>query len=124
MHIFLDYYREPDEVTWGKNIPLFISTEWVVVRNYAEFVALVESLEETPKHIAFDHDLADAHYVGDFSNPDEKTGLDCAKKLVEICMERKWLLPEFSSHSLNPVGRENIIVYLENAKKFLEDDGS
>jgi len=119
-YIFLDDYRIPSDVSWT-TIP---NVDWTIVRNYNEFVKLIESCDEAPYFIAFDHDLADNHYVGDFSNPNEKTGMDCAKWLVEICQQRKWDIPSFLVHSLNPIGAENITAYLENAKKFMEDDGA
>ena len=115
MHIFLDDERKPGDVTWV-TLP---SAEWTIVRNYDEFVKLLDSLDEAPEFIAFDHDLADAHYKGDFSNPFEKTGMDCAKALFNICLDRGWKLPEFAVHSLNPSGRENINGYLNQAKGFL-----
>jgi hypothetical protein len=49
----------------------------------------------------------------------EKTGLDCAKFLVEYCMSVGSLLPEYLVHSANPTGKQNIQAYLENAKKHL-----
>jgi hypothetical protein len=49
----------------------------------------------------------------------EKTGLDCAKFLVEYCMIVGSLLPEYLVHSANPTGKKNIQAYLENAKKHL-----
>jgi hypothetical protein len=114
MFIFLDDYREPSDVTWVK---LPETYHWVVVRNYEQFVLLIDNLMTPPAFIAFDHDLADAHYEGDFSNPNEKTGMDCAKALVDICLDHGWQIPPFIVHSLNPVGRKNIEMYLENAKK-------
>lgn len=116
VNIFLDDYRSPEDVTWVA-LP---DVPYVVLRNYEEFVSYVEGLEEQPLFIAFDHDLADAHYAGDFSNPNEKTGMDCAKALVEIAMDKNWRIPPFTVHSLNPVGKENIECYLENARKYLK----
>ena len=114
MFIFLDDYREPSDVTWAKLPETF---HWVIVRNYEQFVMLIDNLMTPPAFIAFDHDLADAHYEGDFSNPDEKTGYDCAKALVDICLDHGWDIPEFIVHSLNPVGAENIRKFLQNAKE-------
>lgn len=104
----------PCDVTWVK-LP---HVEWTIVRSYEEFTTLLESLDEAPAYIAFDHDLADAHYYGDFSNPDEKTGYDCAKALCEIALDKNWRIPPYAVHSLNPIGRENIEAYLENSKRY------
>jgi hypothetical protein len=49
----------------------------------------------------------------------EKTGLDCAKFLVEYCADENQPLPKYLVHSANPAGKENIEKFLENAKKHL-----
>lgn len=114
MHIFLDDYRIPSDVKWAILPQRF---DWVIVRDYDGFVRLLDNMPIAPSFIAFDHDLADAHYKGDFSNPDEKTGYDCAKYLVERCLKKGWEIPDYIVHSLNPIGRENIERFLENAKE-------
>lgn len=116
VNIFLDDYRVPEDVYWQ----ILPKVEYVIVRSYEEFVDCLLKLEEEPAFVAFDHDLADAHYTGDFSNPNEKTGYDCAKELVTICQARNWKLPEFIVHSLNFEGRRNIEQYLANAKRHLK----
>jgi hypothetical protein len=50
----------------------------------------------------------------------EKTGLDCARFLVKYCEEKGEGIPEYLVHSANPVGKENIQKFLENAKKFIK----
>ena len=55
----------------------------------------------------------------DYDNIKEKTGLDCAKFLVEYCADENQPLPEYLVHSANPVGKKNIESFLENAKKHL-----
>ena len=93
----------------------------VWVKSYNEFIEWITK-NGLPDGIAFDHDLADEHYVpekywGNYEkdkeyqesqNYKEKTGYDCALWLTEYCMDNKLKLPKFSSHSANPVGRENI----------------
>ena len=49
----------------------------------------------------------------------EKTGFDCAKWLVDWCLENSLKLPDFVVHSANPIGKQNIQSYLYNAKKHL-----
>ena len=49
----------------------------------------------------------------------ENTGLDCAKWLVEYCLDNNTKLPDYIVHSANPAGKENIEKYLFNAKKHL-----
>jgi hypothetical protein len=47
--------------------------------------------------IHFDHDLG-----GD------KDGYDCAKWLIDWCIENNYPAPDYDIQSANPVGRENI----------------
>lgn len=122
MFLFLDDYRNPLDVTWIK-IPVPPRGQmWTVVRSYDEFVAVFGQLKEAPLHVSFDHDLADEHY-----NPDtwgksekdykEKTGLHCARAMVEICLDKHWKLPSYTVHSMNPIGAKNIDEELKAAKK-------
>lgn len=48
----------------------------------------------------------------------EKTGYDCAKWLVEYCINNNKSLPKYAIQSANPVGRENINSLLTNFNKF------
>lgn len=88
---------------------------WTVVKSYDEFCFCIET-HGLPKMISFDHDLADVHYNGDYST--EKTGYDCAKWLVEYCVDNNLKLPEFECHSMNPVGKRNILSTLERRLRY------
>ena len=118
--IFLDDERFPRDVKWTK-IP---DLHWTVVRNYNNFRSLIELKEYLPEFISFDHDLAYQHYADlcnsetDYAKYTEKTGYDCAKWLVEYCMKNNLKIPEYTVHSLNPIGAKNIITILENFKKY------
>ncbi|BAP29972.1 uncharacterized protein CHSO_0935 [Chryseobacterium sp. StRB126] len=115
--LFLDDIRYPIEAYRYTKQDIFLRKDWHIVRNYDQFVNRI--LEKgLPEMISFDHDLADEHYL----KPDakefvEKTGYDCAKWLVEYCMDNDLDLPRFYSHSMNPVGKENIEKLLKNFKK-------
>jgi len=97
--------------------------ETVWVKNYKDFVNEI-STNGLPDLISFDHDLADEHYhhymyKGKEYNKlyntfVEKTGLDCAKWLVEYCTSNSLKLPRYNVHSQNPIGKENIIKLLYN----------
>ena len=130
-YLFLDDERKPGDVTWCE-LP---SAKYAVVRNYDEFVRHVITFG-VPKFVAFDHDLADFHYRvmaaeaasftfddGDlkktFDYGPEKTGYDCAKWLVEFCEERGLKFPDYTIHSLNPIGKLRISNYIDNAKQHL-----
>lgn len=111
--IFLDDVRMPRDVTWV-NMPL---GPWSIARNYDQFIGVIKSIG-LPDFISFDHDLADEHYGGGakYDQYVEKTGYECAKWLVDYCIEHKLTMPGYQVHSLNPIGKENIIKYIENFK--------
>src|SRR5690554_7456668 len=75
---------------------------FIGVRSYAEFVTYIET-NGLPDFISFDHDLGL-----------EESGFDCAKWLVNYCLDKKIGLPEFTVHSQNPVGKKNIESLLNN----------
>lgn len=79
--------------------------------------------KEVDKFSEIEHILKEkGDYMKRFFIPNEieKTGFDCAKFLVEYCMENNLKLPEFYVHSMNPVGKDNIVNYLNNFKKYYE----
>lgn len=122
--IFLDDIRDPKDVTWV-SLP---NVKWTVVRSYNDFVKTIKD-KGIPMFVAFDHDLSDDHYnnyhgiddagrmIIDYDKFKEKTGYDCAKFLVEECIKRKIKFPEYVVHSMNPVGVQNIISYVESYNK-------
>ena len=127
--IYLDDVRTP------------IAEDWIVVRNYDEFVSKVTEIGlgeiET---ISLDHDLGDSamneyftnvspNYKLDYENIKEKTGYDCAKWLVDYFYEinpdriemsrtkknkTKPKFPLVVVHSANPIGAANIEGYINN----------
>jgi len=117
-NIFLDDIRVPTDVTW---VYIPVDQHYSVVRSYKEFVDLITLRREVPKYVCYDHDLADCHY-GDGLNNDqidynkyqEKTGYDCAKWLVNYCMERGIKHPPYIVHSMNPIGKLNIESYINS----------
>lgn len=84
----------------GRNIDVI----WVT--SYQEFVDYI-MIHGLPDGICFDHDLAD----------EVLNGYDCAKWLVKYCINTKQQLPKISSQSANPIGRQNILLLLNNFKK-------
>ena len=128
--IYLDDVRTP------------VNTDWVVVRSYDEFVEKVRELGfENIDVISLDHDLGDTamseyfnnvspNYTLDYSNIEEKTGMDCAKWLVDyyydnynlsedlISRKNKKIIgitfPKVYTHSANPIGSANICGYVNN----------
>jgi hypothetical protein len=119
-NLFLDDVRLPNHVTW---VDLPPNQHYSVVRNYQEFVDLI-TLRGIPKFVTYDHDLSDDHYGhglrGDnipYDQYAEKTGYDCAKWLVDYCMKKSVKHPPYQVHSMNPVGKQNIISYVESYNK-------
>ena len=111
--IYLDDVRTP------------IDKDWIIARNYDEFVRIVSAYGlENIKTISLDHDLGDSamrewhknvyhNYTLDYNNITEKTGMDCAKWLVEQWMNGKPVVDVYT-HSANAIGAANIMGYINN----------
>lgn len=135
-NLFLDDKRSLDQAHAMTGDDIYINKQWAIVRNYDEFVYYITEMFEAGYFIdlvSFDHDLGLEHIEYYFNNgghenpPDplkaqfkEKSGYDCAKWLTEFCLSNKLKLPEYRVHSANPIGRRNIISYLDNYKKHCE----
>jgi hypothetical protein len=126
MKVFLDDLRTIDMV-----YSEFDSNEWVIVRDFHQFVNYINKYG-IPEFVSFDHDLGFEHTRFFFNNgghenpPDpidgdfkEKTGYDAAKWLVEYCINNDKKIPKWFVHSANPVGNRNIREYLKNAEKYI-----
>ncbi len=121
-NLFLDDFRMPHDVGNYMNPvelrSLFRLQEWVIVRDYSQFVGVVNE-KGMPSMISFDHDLAEEHYgmsgfyenLGDYylQADREMTGYDCAKWLIEYSVNNKIKLPIIMCHSMNPEGRKYIL---------------
>ena len=113
--IYLDDIRTPH------------SPEWIVVRNYDEFVVKINEIGlENIELISLDHDLGDSamkewhtnvyhNYTLNYNNITEKTGMDCAKWLVEQWLDGKPVVL-VRIHSANAVGSANMMGYINNYK--------
>ena len=129
MKIYLDDVRTPKD------------KDWLVVRNYHEFVNLVQKLGlKNIGTISLDHDLGDSamneyhtnvspNFKLDYNNISEKTGYDAAKFLVDefysqyperLVMnyfdkkKEPIMFPIVLTHSANPIGSANICGYINN----------
>jgi hypothetical protein len=131
-NLFLDDFRFPKNAHDYYPLMIYATEDWEIVRNYDEFTQKIKYEYDVngtlPKIISFDHDLADIHYgVQDHVDEDyydlmsvenEKTGFHCAKWLVDFCIDNNLELPEYYAHSMNTVGRKNILGYLDNFVNF------
>lgn len=121
-NLFLDDNRNVFSVYKYTKNSIYIDNDWVIVRNYNDFVNTIIQ-NGLPNIISFDHDLSDKKYIlrldknEDYSNYREKTGFECAKWLVNYCLDNNLNFPEYYVHSFNPIGKENIISYIENFKR-------
>lgn len=111
-NLFLDDIRRPEDAFGYMQLPIYISIDWIIVRNYYAFITLIQK-KGIPEIISFDHDLADVHYKEqNFDYIDEnyeKTGYHCAKWLLDYCIDNDKEIPaEIIIHSMNPVGSINI----------------
>ena len=117
--------RIPHKLSWIQ-LPL---VEWVIVRNYNDFVATILR-DGVPEIISFDHDLGETAYQEfhrmnnsdktiNYENIDEKTGFHAAQWLANYCVDKKIPIPQYYTHTMNPVGAINIRSILESARKAL-----
>jgi len=133
--LFLDDIRLPIEcVSYmykriGSNNSIYLENDWIIVRTYDEFIKEIIN-NGLPDICSFDHDLADEHIQDyykkepngqlDYHKYKERTGFDCAKWLVEHCINNSLELPKYIIHSWNPIGAKNIQSILDTFKKFSE----
>ena len=111
--IYLDDVRTP------------VDKDWTVVRSYDEFVSTVMYIGlENIELISLDHDLGETamaewhrnvyhNYTLDYNNITEKTGMDCAKWLVDQWLEGSPVV-EVVVHSANAIGSANMMGYINN----------
>jgi len=114
--LWLDDVRDPfdNDREWLIFSPISrpYTTHWV--KSYTEFCEWI--LENgLPTAICFDHDLGGDEETSKL----EPTGLDCAKWLIEYCMDNEVKLPKWNIQSANPVGKDNINGILISYRKFM-----
>lgn len=131
--LFLDDERSPMDTFGYTGDGMYTYPNWDVVKSYNEFVEYIKA-NGVPKLISFDHDLADIHYKT-FLTPQtldgrqkawddyhenekrEKTGHDCLKWLLDYCHDNDVVLPKIYIHTMNNVGYQNMMYYLNGAIK-------
>ena len=126
--LWLDDRRNPYDYNYLEQFsPLRGEYKVVWVRSYDEFTKWITK-NGLPDGICFDHDLGmqvaiSARELGmskkksRFLKSKEKTGYDCAKWLVDYCIDTRTPPPVYSIQSANVVGAENIDSLLKNFLK-------
>ena len=105
--IFLDDFRKPEQFVNTKLNIVFCATTF---DQFVEVLNQVYSEYNRVDEIWFDHDLGE----------NAGSGYDCAKYLVEFCIEHTMPLPEYHIQSNNPAGKQNIESYLKSFLKSLD----
>jgi hypothetical protein len=123
INLYLDDKRSPD-MTHNQGIGLGVAyssdDKWLIVRDYFEFVDIINNNYDDIQLISFDHDLACFD-----DNNREYTGKDAVDYLINYCLNNDRELPDWYVHTDNPRGKMNIIgsflSYLKIAKNFNVD---
>jgi hypothetical protein len=103
--LWLDDIRNPFENNWRSFSPIMPPFECVWVKSYTEFTDWIIK-NGLPEAICFDHDLGIENVNQELQ--EEKSGYDCAKWLVNYCLDNHFTLPKWNIQSANPVGKANI----------------
>lgn len=132
--LWLDDLRNPYEGSWIKEFaPEFKESNYIIwVLSFTEFTEWIKK-NGLPDKICFDHDLGEdvaINLVSKGVNKKKareakklaKSGYDCAKWLVDYCLDHKKQIPNWNVQSANPVGKENINGLLTNAKNHLNQN--
>lgn len=109
--LWLDDIRNPQDLQWiafWKSVGDVTPDNVVWVKTYDEFVSYITN-NGLPYGICFDNDLGEL-----------LEGYDCAKFIVEYCLNNNLKLPFYKIQSANPVGYKNINTLLQNYNKFYE----
>jgi hypothetical protein len=125
--LWLDDIRNPLEDGWLAFSPIEDPFEVIWVKGYNGFIEYIEK-NGLPTAICFDHDLGEdiarERVSGGMSKRGARklkretlSGMDCAKWLVDYCIDNDLDLPKYNIQSANPVGKDNINGLLVNYNK-------
>jgi hypothetical protein len=106
MNIFLDDIRIPSmshNVSKGLGVDYSDKDKWVIVRDYFDFINLVDKYFDKIDLISFDHDLAC------YKDGVEYTGKSAVDYLIDYCLDNNKNFPDWYAHTDNTSGKRNII---------------
>jgi hypothetical protein len=113
MWIFLDDKRKDATIVHNKNRGLGVgigrANNWVIARDYFQFIDILKSNFDQIDFISFDHDISSYDM-----DEKEMTGKDAAQFLIDYCMDNGKTIPDWFVHSDNTGGNRNIRQLLIN----------
>ena len=113
-NLFIDDIRNPDwhECAWSG---VDASLEWVIARSSKEACDIVKQ-RGMPARMALDHDLGERW--------DPKDRIDTVPRFLNWLaydyFEAGMTIPEYTIHSANPVGAENMRSFMESWKRSVQ----
>jgi len=118
IRVFLDDIRTPEMAhnsIKGLGLDYSQTDNWVIVRDYFEFVKMINNNFDKIELVSFDHDLACLDKDGH-----EWTGKDAVDYLINYCLDNLKILPDWYVHTDNTSGRQNIIGAINGYLKVIE----
>lgn len=118
IRVFLDDIRIPEmshNSIKGLGLDYSPTKSWMIVRDYFEFVEIVNNNFNKIELVSFDHDLACVDKDGL-----EWTGKDAANYLINYCLDNLKIFPDWYVHTDNTSGRQNIISAINGYLKVIE----
>lgn len=109
--VFLDDIRTPKmshNETKGLGIQYSDTKDWVIIRDYFDFINFVDNNFDKIDLISFDHDL------GCYKDGEEFTGKTAVDYLINYCLDNNKQFPDWYAHTDNTTGRKNIISTILN----------
>jgi hypothetical protein len=106
MIVFLDDIRIPSmshNVSKGLGVDYSNKDKWIIVRDYFDFIDLVDKNFDEINLISFDHDLAC------YKDGVEYTGKSAVDYLIDYCLDNNKKFPDWYAHTDNTSGKRNII---------------
>ena len=119
MNLFLDDIRTPSmahNASKGLGLDYSPTENWVIARDYFEFVEIVNKYFYEIELVSFDNDLACVD-----SDEREWTAKDAADYLINYCLDHQTHFPDWYAHTDNTAGRQNIIGSIKGYLKSIED---
>jgi hypothetical protein len=109
--VFLDDIRVPKmshNETRGLGMQYSNTKDWVIIRDYFDFIDFVKNNFDKIDLISFDHDLAC------YKDGQEFTGKNAVDYLINFCLDNNKQFPDWYAHTDNITGKKNIISTILN----------